>query len=570
MHLVHEDAGAFHLLHPSGMTLRVPKNSITEVTHQRIRGLPRLPKIPGVPHMADGGEAEAMHPAPEGFIDPATREYVDPTAQENLPTGQEGLPAEVHAPPPESALSQPDIFGVVREPGVSAVSATGQEPLQKGPAFSAGQPSPMPQLAGPPEPPGGAMPPMPGGPDYNSLERQVKAGIKLGSEGADLQARAAIQQAADMTTHYQDLISKADQIEKSRLSQTRDAQAQIGQLESDISNTKVDPSHFWNSKNTASKVSTGLGLILGGIGAGLTGGPNLAAQFLQRNIERDLEAQRADLGKKENLLGYMYKKYGNIQDASAASRAYLMTVIAGQTGLAAARSGNLQAQAVADMAKSQLLQGANNITASIIQGRANYEWQKYQMEWQRRIMSQGASPLSDPNYIRSGAHPPTLTEPSAKGIAEMHKDDNERKVPLPEIGPKAFTHAETPELAKELRRSLPEYLSMERNLDVIERLGKKHAWNINAPWPTEDQKAFNIATGATNLSLNSLFKQQRFTPEENSIYQPMMAKPRDFLMGTVGLANINALRAQIQNKRMADYEAMQLQVPPRPPERPVQ
>ena len=72
---------------------------------------------------------------------------------------------------------------------------------------------------------------------------------------------------------------------------------------------QVDPEHYWSSLSTPAKISTNIGLILGGIGAGLTRGENLAYKMLQANIDRDMAAQKAEMGKKENLLQFNMKQH---------------------------------------------------------------------------------------------------------------------------------------------------------------------------------------------------------------------------------------------------------------------
>lgn len=58
---------------------------------------------------------------------------------------------------------------------------------------------------------------------------------------------------------------------------------------------KVDPDRFWNNKSTGQKISIGIGLMLGGIGSGLTGGPNTAAQMINSAIDNDIQAQKLDI-----------------------------------------------------------------------------------------------------------------------------------------------------------------------------------------------------------------------------------------------------------------------------------
>lgn len=55
---------------------------------------------------------------------------------------------------------------------------------------------------------------------------------------------------------------------------------------------KVDPQQYVKELGVDGKVMTGIGLVLSGMGSGLTGQPNMAMQVLQKNIDRNIDAQK--------------------------------------------------------------------------------------------------------------------------------------------------------------------------------------------------------------------------------------------------------------------------------------
>ncbi len=59
--------------------------------------------------------------------------------------------------------------------------------------------------------------------------------------------------------------------------------------------TKVDPDRWWGSRNTGQKIAGILAAVLGGLVSGRTGGPNQGLQMIQQAIDRDIDAQKADL-----------------------------------------------------------------------------------------------------------------------------------------------------------------------------------------------------------------------------------------------------------------------------------
>lgn len=98
-------------------------------------------------------------------------------------------------------------------------------------------------------------------------------------------------------------------------------------LKADIISGHLDPQRYINNMSTGNKIATGIGLILGGIGAGLTHQPNMAMEYLNKQIDNDLMAQKAELGKKENLLAYTTQQMGNLKDGYQAAKLYNLEIL---------------------------------------------------------------------------------------------------------------------------------------------------------------------------------------------------------------------------------------------------
>jgi hypothetical protein len=96
--------------------------------------------------------------------------------------------------------------------------------------------------------------------------------------------------------------------------------SQSDALRKDIMDQKIDPNRLWRDKGAGGQAASLIGIILGGIGSGLTGGPNAALQVIDKQIERDINAQTAELGKKENALSHLMQKYNNLEHAQQALR----------------------------------------------------------------------------------------------------------------------------------------------------------------------------------------------------------------------------------------------------------
>lgn len=197
---------------------------------------------------------------------------------------------------------------------------------------------------------------------------QLAAGVSRGpasiSEGAQeastqpsgLEMEAAAlsregKQAASVIDQGQlEIEKKAAEIEAQRKAQ----QDKINATIQDIESTKIEPKSFWEGKSTGQKVAAGIGLFF----ASLTPeGARNAVAIIDREIERDLGAQRANLSKKQNTLSALEKQLGSIDAAESAFR------------LKALQGIELQLKSTAEKAKGPLArakaqQGLEQIEAS--------------------------------------------------------------------------------------------------------------------------------------------------------------------------------------------------------------
>lgn len=172
------------------------------------------------------------------------------------------------------------------------------------------------------------------------LNAQATAEANLG------QQQAKIQQ--DNASHLQEAMGKYQQ----RLDQLDQEHANYLK---DLQDGHIDPNYMINSMSTGQKALTGIGLLLGGFGQGLMhGSSNQALDFLNKQIDRDIESQKADLGKKENLLSVNMRQYGNIHDAMEATRVQLQAATSAKLGQAASEATGPLAQARATQAAGAL------------------------------------------------------------------------------------------------------------------------------------------------------------------------------------------------------------------------
>lgn len=138
----------------------------------------------------------------------------------------------------------------------------------------------------------------------------------------------------------------------------------------DMKNNLIDPEHYMNSKSTFGKIRTAIGIVLAGIGSGITHQENPALKFLHDNIQRDVDAQVANQGTRKNLLTALNEQYGNQQVATKMLNAIYTAKTEDELRQAAAKSMDPMAQARALQAIGPLQQQKNMILHQVAQAQA--------------------------------------------------------------------------------------------------------------------------------------------------------------------------------------------------------
>jgi hypothetical protein len=182
------------------------------------------------------------------------------------------------------------------------------------------------------------------------------AGFNMGNQAADIGQKAETAlagQQADTLQKQNEAVARFGSNTNQNLNSIMQESNNIAE---DIKNTKIDPNHFLGNKDTWSKVQMGIGLILGGIGGGITGQANPALQFLNKQIDNDIEAQKANLGKKQSLLASNMQLYKDYQAAAGATKAQMADLFTKQLEQQALKQGGPLAQQRALNTKQQLIQ----------------------------------------------------------------------------------------------------------------------------------------------------------------------------------------------------------------------
>ncbi len=163
-------------------------------------------------------------------------------------------------------------------------------------------------------------------------------------QGANMEAQAQGQlgkQEAAAAQQNMDYMQKLNTDSQANLNQLMTERKAIAD---DYYKGKIDPNHFWDSKTDLGKASTVIGLLLGGFSGGLTGG-NSAVDFLTKQVERDIDAQKSNMDKKKNMLSVLHEQMGDMQAATNMARIIQMDAYKTMLDKAAAQSKDPLAKA---------------------------------------------------------------------------------------------------------------------------------------------------------------------------------------------------------------------------------
>lgn len=182
------------------------------------------------------------------------------------------------------------------------------------------------------------------------ISGEAKAQGALGQEqaGIEHERQGKLQEA---TANYQEHYKKLDSERQSFMN--------------DVQNGHIDPKRYIGSMDTGKKLQTAIGLILGGIGGGLTGQENPALKFLNAQIDRDIESQKSEMGKKENLLSMNMRQFGNLNEAMNMTRVQMLDMANSKISEAAAKAQDPMAKYRAMQASGQVTQQAAPIVQQI-------------------------------------------------------------------------------------------------------------------------------------------------------------------------------------------------------------
>lgn len=267
------------------------------------------------PPAAEPPAAEAPAEVP-GEVDPAT---VAPSASLAPSAGDwaaysaamSGQPAPAGSAPPPAAAA-PSSAAAPGDPGANG----GAVRLASDVAGQAGGAGVLPQG-------------FPGvfAPDTRGIDMQEQA-LRDAAKAGQAKAAETTAQYERMQVDNQNRLEANQAAETARQTKLDESFKKLQDAQADFAQQKVDPNRFWANKDTGDKVLAGIGLFLGAFSQS---GSNPAVQVITQAINRDIDAQKANIDVKgqavrnqQGIYGDMFARFKDQRAASEATRiAYL-------------------------------------------------------------------------------------------------------------------------------------------------------------------------------------------------------------------------------------------------------
>lgn len=185
-----------------------------------------------------------------------------------------------------------------------------------------------------------------------SMVDTFQKGVTEEMGGLRKEAQALGQQGKAEADIYKQGIQEQQNIQNNYQTKYGALEQKMTGIQNDISNFHIDPNKYVNSMSTGSKIGTIIGLLVGGLG----GPENAADKYFDDQINRDIDSQKAELGKKSNLLSNVMQEFGNLNQATTMLKAIHTEILSSKLQVVASQTKDPIAQAKLMQASGQLKQ----------------------------------------------------------------------------------------------------------------------------------------------------------------------------------------------------------------------
>lgn len=338
-------------------------------------------------------------------------------------------------------------------------------------------------------------------PEFQSALEEQKEAARQQAEAVAGEAKEAAPALTQTATDLQDL-------QEDNADRQAQLQADSDKFKASIAQGSIDPGRLYSNMGVGQKIATGIGLILGGLGSGATGGRNVVLDHLNQLIAQDVDAQKANLANKNSLFHLNLEQTGDERQASLLTQRQLLDSTQVQLQAAAARASDPKAKAAAMQAYGQI------------------DYQKAQLDNSMQLLQ----------WQRTLATTPFKKE--ALGL--LTPEQQKRAVILPDGQTTVLANDE--KSAQDARQAVNTTQPLLNTLDQIEKI--RHAV---IPVGQKAEQVRSLIPSAL-LQLKQAQKLSRLSPEAMKLLSDQFSDPTSLVDAVRGPAKTRQLKSTLQNQ----------------------
>lgn len=353
-------------------------------------------------------------------------------------------------------------------------------------------------------------------------------------------------QGKDLAQAYQNHINTQSTLQDSYNVKKAALDQEHANLINDIKAAHIDPDQYWD---THSKGKAILGLLLGGVGAGLTRGPNVAAELLQHQQDAFVDAQKANLGKSNSLLAAIQHQYKNNQDSTDFLRIMSNEMMLEKANKFMAPINNQQAQINLANMKMQLANNTEQLKQGIATRSAQRELEGVSQNPQQPPSSReahiahavGVIAQSDPKRAETIVDGLASTSGvPAEMLGHLSKDTRASTV----LGPdNRYWNAGSKENAKEYNEQVTAFRPLMSDLNELSTLN-----TLESRVSPEQRARAQVLKNHIVVELNDMAKAHRITEADIEFQKGQLSDPTALSTILSGNAGTQQLMRSVSRK----------------------
>lgn len=197
--------------------------------------------------------------------------------------------------------------------------------------------------------------PMPQASAKNDYANQIRGDIGMFQKGIQQKTQADTAVADQMAPLYQRQVDDRQQFLDDYQNQKTDIENRMKQTADELNGGKIDFNKVWHNKGTGTKIMAGIGMLLSGVGSGLSGQPNMAMKVINDEIERDIDAQKQEHNNKRTALSAYSTLLGDMGRGAEHLRLGYDSLVAAQLNKVMTSQAGPLAQSRANLAMSEFM-----------------------------------------------------------------------------------------------------------------------------------------------------------------------------------------------------------------------